>query len=413
MDSLYIIATSNSSVSIYKDNTLSRFVNVLAAERAIGYKFQKIAVQSVYIDNKFQSGTTPKLIKVQLDEIQPCLSGRGFHKDIALISGSELSTAPFHYTVKHKEYFDLNEPTLKQLSVTLADQDNKQLQLKDGHATVIIFKLKTLPMASKILRLSSTHSSELFPSNTLSSFRVMLQEPLSYSTPSEVALSSLFLPSVDINTKQIIDDAGGIRIKMRIEKDVSTPTGVKKRWDETAFDFTDLSEYSLSNIMETWMSKLDASSPLKIVKEDNLYQLLADVDMTIQMSRMCAYLFGLTDKSKGPEIFFPIEQGKKSTRLRAFKPEKCHPAVIMVHCNFVAPSMLGSDMSRVLKVLPFANNLKTEKLESLHYEFFPLNLTDNNLLHFELRDAAGNFIPFVENTEAEVLVNLIFRQKMF
>ena len=86
----------------------------------------------------------------------------------------------------------------------------------------------------------------------------------------------------------------------------------------------------------------------------------------------------------GVDMIVRFDKLARYTRFQSFKPEKCIPSVLMLYCNFVSPSLLGGNMSRVLKVIPFvtSNGDNLLRFESQHYEFLPLDLCDNNLLHF-------------------------------
>jgi hypothetical protein len=44
-------------------------------------------------------------------------------------------------------------------------------------------------------------------------------------------------------------------------------------------------------------------------------------------------------------------------------------------------------------------------------DFQPLSMNDPSMLHFEMRNAVGEYITF-SNADAEIMLTLVFREKM-
>lgn len=409
-DSFIIVVRSDDSCS---SNTRANFCNIFASPIAIGH--YKIAFQSIFIATKFKA-STPKLIKIRLEEISPCLSGELNHRDIAVIADKKLTSPPYFYSPKKKEYFDLLHPTLSRLSVCIVDESNKQVQLEDDiEPTLITFKVHRMNMGSNILRLRSKQSMHYFPDNSPASFRIMLSDPLKTGNSQEVALSSIYLPSkIDFN--EFIKIRGGLHITV----------------GENRFDFTnDFNTLTTQIFMEAWWRHLQTLARATSSAKDltikttnpsrNEYVVTNEgraEDIFLTVSYMCAYLFNLdlAGTEMGEEVVLKLTKGGGKLHFKNLKIEKCNPSILMLHCNFVSSTFVGSRQHKLLKVFPYnkkeGNDDMYVKMESPQYDFLPVVLNDNNLFQFELKDVFGNLIPFKKTDNAETFLNLIFREKI-
>ena len=158
--------------------------------------FTAVSQSVQFIGNKNYPSPTaiPNLIKIRLKEMRPCLSGKGYHQEIALINGTKIALAnPFSYEVKKKEYFPFRADATKTLTVELVNENNELLDLIDeADPTIITFKFKKMLYESFVLRLSSSDSSSFFVNNTNSNFQINLREPI--GKHQEVALSYVYFP---------------------------------------------------------------------------------------------------------------------------------------------------------------------------------------------------------------------------
>lgn len=380
----------------------------------IGTAHYKIALQSIFITSKFKDAS-PMLIKIRVEEIAPCLTGEGYHRDIAIISDKKLSAVPFHpfhYSPKKKEYFDFLHPSISHLSVDILDVNNRHVQFEDGLEPIVItFKVQRMKMTSNILRLSSKQSSKYFPENSLSSFRILLSDPLKTEKSLEVALSSIYLPG-QIDYNKLISSNGGLHITIGEER----------------YDFTgDCNTLTTSSFIEPWWATLASSVHAKELglaaagPDRNAYVLTnrsQKEDAFLSMSYMCAYLFNmeLTGTEMGEDAVFKVKKSGGKIRFANLKVEKCVPSIMMLHCNFVSSTFVGTRTHKLLKVFPYnrkeGNEDQIVKMESAQYDFLPVILNENNLLHFEIRDTFDKVVPFKNSDKAEVLLNLIIREKI-
>jgi hypothetical protein len=416
-DTLYLFAMSSASATCNPTQFVNNLVQTIPTH---GYK---IALQSLFIDSKFK-GATPKILKVRLEEVRHCLSGNGHHKDIAMVSDKKLKTPPFFYSAKRKEYFDFLEPSLSKLTVSIVDECNKPVQLEHGQPTIISFRLQKLTMASNILRIGSKESSSIFDDNTLSSFRVLLREPLNVTKSMEVALSSVYIPH-KIDVPLHIKQQGGLRITLCEENE-----------EDIAFAFEDNSNLSTDTVMTAWSQFLrsksrKASTIMDTIRVEKLRDgqwvvytnKTEEAKLRLRVSKMCATLFNIHDcdaESNG-DVIVSLKQGDRNMQFNNLKLDRCYPSLIFLHCNFVGYTFAGNRMCNLLKMIPFrengnkkdvANDEMLLKYEPANYEFLPVCINDNNLLHFEFRTMDGHLAPFQNNPTAEILLNLILRAKL-
>lgn len=397
--------------SVHKNR--SSFSNTLAS--ALGSTgHYKIAFQSIYLTTKCK--VTPKLIKVRLDEIAPCLSGEGYHRDIAFIADKKLSSPPFFYSPKKKEYFDFLHPSLGSLCVHILDENNNQVQFEEGiEPTLISFKIRRMTMGSDILRLRSKQSSKYFPDNSPASFRILLSDPLKSAKSQEVALSSIYVPS-KIDYDAIIKSRGGLHITI----------------DDQRFDFTgDCNTLTTQIFMETWWRHLQSSARATSTAKDLAIRTThpqkieyvatnngKTQDIFLTVSYMCAYLFNLdlSGTEMGEDVILKLAKNGGRLPFKNLRVEKSAPSIVMLHCNFVGSTFVGTRMHKLLKTFPFSRKEGSDdqyvKAESTQYDFLPVVLNENNLLQFEVKDVFGNVIPFAKTDNAETFVNLIFRDKI-
>jgi hypothetical protein len=399
--SAYIIVLSNASTQLY-DNSLSKFNNRLPQNVAIGEEY-KIAFQSILIDNKFAADANiPKILKIRLEEMSDCLSNTGFNKDLALVYGADLSSAPFYHIVKKKEYFNIGGGSLSNITITLLDENNQQLQLLDGQPTIVTLKIKKIKMTSRIMRLSSKDSTHLFEDSSCSDFKILLNEQIDKRKKYEVALSSIYLPP-KIDVKKIVRAQ---ELYAMFSRDGET-------WEKVSFDqLEDLNSDTVAQVLFDNAPKLDSEDEeaeeeyiFDVERENGKIILKCLHNFYLQFSQFFSYMFNVRRTGE-----------MKPGDAVAIDPpnfERIIPNAIFLYTNFTTPLITGDVFARVLKVIPYKNaRIETtlSAYESNHFEFVPISMNEDNLLHFHLRDASGNLIPFENENRGEVLVNLILRE---
>jgi hypothetical protein len=325
---------------------------------------------------------------------------------LAIIRVKPTQSYPFYSVCKRKEYFGLTSGgRLTTLSVRLVDEDNFPLQVGSGQPTFLKLQLKKFPMNSSVLRLSSLESANIFANNKNNSFRIQLQQPLSINNW-DVALSSIFLPSTPKTSSMMTADNFFIELPTQTE-------------ELRRVALNELRDFTAAGFLKHFTSAVAAafpSSPITVLLDGQELYIQSNVDITVNISTMLAYLLSKNPSAEGPSVL-PIKlesNVKKHFGVLDFK--KLHPHIILVHCNFIAPLAVGSTFGHVLQMVPYYNSNEDGgelfKYEAQHLDFHPLCMNDKSILQFEIRNSAGDLVQF-ENDTSEILLTLVFREKHY
>jgi hypothetical protein len=348
----------------------------------------------------------PSIIKVQLEQMCCNISDVKLVQDLAVLKVNP--KYPYYNVCKRKEYFNLNCNRLTTLCIRLVDENNWPLHLGSGQATFLKLQLKQFAMKSFVLRLSSLESRDVFSDNKNSSFRINLQQPIE-SSNWDVALSSIYLPS-RINT-------GILLTAENFYIDVPSTTGEGFQ----RLILHDLNDFTVEGFVTHCTMKIAAAFPeanpppitFEVEENKDIY-VKFNVGLNMTLSSMLAYLLSQTPH---PNDSFSPFVGEKDARRRWGKIDfqKLHPHIVLVYCNFVVPTVVGNTFGQVLQMIPYYNgDLGGDEImqyEAQHLDFLPMQMNDKATLRFEMRNASGDIINF-ENDETEVLLTLVFREKM-
>ena len=348
----------------------------------------------------------PKIIKVQLQQMCQHLSNVKLVQDLAIIRVKPTDVYPFYNVCKRKEYFDLVTGRLTTLAIRLVDENNYPLQLGTGQPTFVKLQLKKFPMDSTVLRLSSLESADVFQDNKSSSFRIQLQQPLACQDW-DVALSSIYLPSTP--------NIGHLLTANNFYIELPTSGGLQRLSLHGLRDFT--TEGFVTHFTATVAAAFpNTPPPVKLIVEGREIHVECSVDTTVNISTMLAYLLSKNPSPDEP-AFLPLKldsSGKKYFGAIDFK--KLHPQIILLYCNFVQPLVVGNTFGQVLQMIPYYNSGidggDVYKYEAQHLDFTAMSMNDRATLQFEMRNSGGDLIQF-ENDSAEILLTLVFREKMW
>lgn len=349
------------------------------------------------------SEARPNLIKVQLWEMTRNLSAVNLVQDLAIIPTTKQGY-PFYNICRQKEYFPLNTHRLSEISIKLVDENNFPLHLGSGQPTLLKFRLKKLSMRSFVLRLSSLESRTVFPDDSNSSFRIILQQPLDCSKWN-VALSSIYLPNLT-----------DIRAHLTAENFFFVVVGEEGVKRFTLEDATELTQKSILELIQLRLSNTFlTNSPVDIEEDEGVLFVKFNQNAKLHFSGLLAYLLSQTPL---PTSKMQSLEGLKSQRVRLgrLKFDKLQPHSILLYCNFITPIIFGNSYARVLQIIPFFNsendaNNDIMKYEAQHLEFLPLLMNDPQTLQFEMRNSSGHLLKFQDGT-TEIFITLIFREKM-
>jgi hypothetical protein len=374
---------------------------------------------------------TPRVINVVMNNLQTVTASTNrTAKTLALIPFAANTGETFYYEVAQKEWMSINMLNVSSLSIALFDENGDKLNIGFGQPTIVWLRIITMGSEMFTMRISS-----LEQDGTNSSFRALLKEPLPLGENNwQVALSSIHFPNEfekisydDAQKGQMIifRDAGymvhnfgkkdyesaeslieAINIKIRtvvdgVGAEVSIDADEKIRFYFRT-NFTLVFSHNLSVILGlTDLPSTEKLDPvqIQILLEQAKLQIRGNKDIADQMSLKGLYptIYGYN----GMEIF-----GSNTINV-----DRLSPALMFLFCDIIKPVMIGSNQSKILKMIPVKKrkNLLSSYYECKRLDFEPLSETHVSSIQLELYKADGDLVHFEKNN-AEVLYTFVFRK---
>ena len=359
----------------------------------------------------------PTEIHINLAELRPTISGKGY--------SSTLATLPYNKemrrdkTMSHiferPDFYELSTPSVTKLSVSLTDENNTELNLSVGQPTVLVLLLRPKMEKTFIVRVSSRDSIEDFPENTPSNFRAMLPHTISLSNLWEVALSVMRLPKdIDYTAKLGVDHwliiglyAANQLVQHTVVLDDLPP----------CFTAATLLEAISSKVvtvvdLEGFVFRLDArKGGVKVFS--SLYE--EPLTHGITISRELAKLFSVD--SPNDYSFEIVGRKNEGTLIGTFRDGALLPQTLLVYTNVINPIILGGEYAQIIKVLPrpgaedYPTLHETKLYESKNLNYISAASSQLYYIDIKLIDTAGDYVKFRKNEDSMTSINLIFRKK--
>lgn len=356
--------------------------------------------------------TTPKILRVILNEMQQSVSANGFHQELAIVHAKKMTKNYLFYVTKFKEYFNLQTANFNQLSIKITDENYKELNLVKDQPTIVFLKLKKMPKNSFILRLSSLDSQNIFTENSNSNFRIQLNQAIDKSCgPLEVALTSIMI-SNDIDYAKILENRSDFWIEININNQFS-----KLIFGRESFS-------SKANFINAFNNEIidETGNDYIIMTEapDDKISILFNKKCEVYFSKLAGLVFNklpndliINNKGEIEEVFVMYPEENTLELFEKITFSKVSPRLLFLHCNFVSPTLVGESYGQILKIIPleFENeNITTLKYDVKNLDFFDVSMNDRSILEFKLCTVDNLLIPFKEESN-EIFVTLLFREK--
>lgn len=162
----------------------------------------------------------PQFIRIVSDDIRPQILNSEYSKDLVVFSPDYIESEGYVLrNIKNIDFVPLLNNTLSNFNIKLLDENNQQLQLTEGTATVIKLVLKKMPPMKESFNIRLTSAANaLYPENKQNKFKVKLPTPLTLNDTWKVSLNTISHPSnfstflEDINSREItfIDLSGSV-----------------------------------------------------------------------------------------------------------------------------------------------------------------------------------------------------------
>jgi len=353
----------------------------------------------------------PKLVKIFCNEIEPQIFNNTFSKDLLIFSPDFQRTEDFFFKeVECPDFIPLINTTISEITIKLVDENNEQLRIERGHATIIKLRLRKMSRQKKSfnIRLSSEKST-LFPNNTNYSFKVKLPKfiDLDDGYKWRVCVTSINHPAkfstmlVEENDRKIIFQEKGGELK-KLVFDTNTIYNEERL-------FSDFDAFLKSNDIGHIASASDGKKEIRITRPGKLV-----------IAKFIGGILGFsTDYSK----HLIRNASKIDTDLRSWDANKLAPKLlkhmkeadvsllnpnyIMIYSDIVKITIIGGNFSKILKIIPLKQtNLNYVIQEFRTKELIELERTQLDVIEIHLRSHDGAFINFLSNQD--VILNLEF-----
>ena len=321
-------------------------------------------------------------------------------------------------TFKTKEHFPLVTTLLTTFNIFLTDINHNPLFLSPGTPTYVKLHLQKMERETKILKVTS-ESTQAHPNNTNNKFSILLPEKIFLPARDwKVALSSISLRPdfATFTTKNFI-------LLVHVYR---TQNG---EYDSrTVMMLLGPGNYTVENIIEQTNKKFFPEKEgepklLRMRKNDNNkveidignYPTYKDgTTLEVFITKNLLYFLGFDVnkilQEKKQAIKFTVQIGQRNA-INFFHDVRSNgivPPYLFLYTNFVQPSIVGSTFTKMLKIFSVENSSEFTKVEFEHLEFFKIEPSVLENLHFELRTHTGELVHL--GHKEDIILSLILQR---
>lgn len=401
-------------------NTTSKTILYVGGDKYVEFDARKAPVDITCNTLNYATTKMPSFIKVKLHEVQPGLSGAGFHRDVAVIPYlPPTKTSPyFFFEAGIKEYFKISPGGLQHLTVTLSDEDERPLELQNGQTTVAKFKFSKMSSRSSfVLRMKSNDSKKEFPDNTPTVFRTLLPHTLHLDGDNwEVALLSVHYPA-RMKFGPYLKHKETYWYKFIVPTQAGDGSAEENRiWGDFR---NNLQIENMRDLVAAMNAKaaafLAGDSFCSItISGAGVLTIQAASNIKIQFSPQLSYLlFEIRPAAGRLHYEIALSAGQTFAAQNASDINRCWPQNTLLCCDFITPTIMGGSYCKVLKLIPQFGQEETRKTHrtynSSHLDFADVATDKLSATKFEMIDIGGTPVEF--QGEDPTMVSLLFQRK--
>lgn len=410
--SFYLVLSSDSSLSEFPQNSLSKFSNILPSELLIDNTWS-VSLQSIII-----------AAKVNVEEI--CVHLKQINKKITINDHDtvlrtfirEKREKKTYFEAIRREYYKLTDSILNNFDILLTDSDNKQLQLSSDQPTFIKLKFKKMSRNQNfVLNCSSSASLDHFPLNSASSFSNSLEYPIQFDNNGwYMALTKISLPS---NIAPLIQ-SGELWFSIYFELSENTLSDEHYNTQQIHFSSTQSNAMLRRRVRELIFEITSGYYGCHFSDDDGIMSISCIKKFRMRISSKLHFLLsGKLEKSDAvyldPEHIqnpgFPekyvLEVGTD------IDVQRLKASAIFLYCNIIEYVYVGDKQTQLLKLLPAPTTLietKRHEIESQHLDFIRIAARFIPNITFELKYSDGSPVSFLEKN-SDVKINVLFIKK--
>ena len=337
----------------------------------------------------------PHLIKVKCDNIRSQIFNNTHSKDIETFKPSfhEFDNHYFH-EFENPTYVKLMNTSLKDLTFELTDEYDNCLNLKDGISTVlqVSFKRMSANKKSFSIRLTPLVTVE---ENSVCKFRSILPNILNLNENWRVGLKEITFPT---NIKTFSSNFNEIRVRELNQKMQYIPKNLK----EHKFNLEN-AIYTKESLLSTIISKLESLDWLTFSIEDNTLHVVSSKNCEITIYNDLAMLLGApvySNHSRTMGYSFECRSYEMVKIGTNIDMNILKPAFLMVYCDIVKPTLISSDYTNILRIVPITYGKNQNEYQSVEFKNIEYKEISNNFINIiqtEIRSHSGNLIQFDSN----------------
>lgn len=379
----------------------------LVSRKPIGFKKY---VDTCLVSQKFnlEEPIYPKLIKIVSDNIQPQILNSSYSKDLLIFCPDYIRNE--NYTFREIECIDfvpLLSNVISSFNIKLLDENDQQLQLQRGHATIIKLILRKMPSNKESfnVRITSTPNQN-YVDNLPHKFKVNLPAPITLDDQWKVCVNSISHPS-SFATFLGAESTRQIAFKYAENGDV------------VKYTFKSYFLYDAEELTSELNHFLNEYNIGRCELNLNRLTLFVQTQGTLIFSNFLAKIFGLNRRSiKEVPLILKFFEGaqyeyvEETDEFKVVAEDKIDlsflkPNYIMMYSNLVKSTVVGGEYTQLLRIAPIKDtDLDYVITEFKHKEFYDLQNFEISTIEIELRAHDGQFINFASSQD--IILNLEF-----
>lgn len=403
---LTILRESNSPIETWKKIDTKRFI--INGEVYIGYTVTKEQYLQINIVKEAEI-VIPFAVKVKSSFIRDQIFNEFQEKDLVCFSPKFTLNSPYcFYEVETKNFLQLSNTTLDSLDFQLVDNNNKQLELREGIPTLIKLHFKKMDAFKKSfhVRISSGTKSNK-NGNDMQHFTVRMPKTLYFNREWKVALSSILLPGrfCTFPEPQEIKFTYKHDGNLYIHKDTFPMRDMTKEdLIEYINSYFAEHERKLGNVVEKiGANEYEPSLEFKFHREG--FFTLSEHACRVLGYGSEDFVYG---KKRWEIKFKPNERFARLKMSYGINVKYYRPNYILAYSNIVEPTPINAEMTNILKVFQVSGDSSHMLYEFKHLEYHRLLNDIVDEIRIELRTHTGEYVRFEKRSTSEVIVNLLF-----
>ena len=366
------------------NNTNYKILILNSEYTAINIEFKKFSENYLSI---------PNLIKIKCDNIKSQVFNNAHSKDMEVIK-PEFSNHISHYFHEFENplYIPLLNTSLRDLTFELTDEHNNRLKLSEGIPTLLQINFKRMSSRTKSfsIRLTPMINDN---NNYVNKFTNILPSTLNLNENWRVGLKEITFPS---NIKSLPTDDNSLEIELLNDfMEVIPFSNVKCKIINESFD-----QRSLLKSLNERTSMLNL---LTFSITDNCLYVLSTEHCQLNFSFNLAKFLNLDMSELDTYEYQPSVIKVKTIKNVLTKiGDKINwtifrPAYLMIYSDLVKPTLISSEYTNILRIVPVKNEEKELEYQSIEFknvEFREISNNFINIIRTEIRSHSGELVQF-------------------